>query len=510
MYRPEFVNAYKKSGSTLPIHAWEKFVASKLPQFQSKEDIYAPAPIFIKIRGGINEPQSTIKLSVPTTSPTWYQYLTKTLENMTKISGVDVYTNTGECLKNLEPKALFCAGECDLKDKRGNIVRLENMVTPPIKMSTNKNNTLKNWWTQNTDSLARILANKLKDMNTMELENACQPDALIQNTIQTYLESNAPNEMSWNEFIDNFGNDNNRASAKDIAKKILFTIRKGMEHNEEQIQNYQAVSSNLGGKSMFKKTTIVQSKYKDGALLYQDIIEDALTLPHLGKSVVDAIRYGTKSVTEKPKLVESSVVSSDWHPLQSFYQNHYYPAHGKLPGHIMQEFNKTSGKIYNGFKGNSQEAIDRFMLYSGRAIDPVGIIFDKKWREKRRQKREAKKKGTTANVKRQGKLRRFWNKVTGKKEKAIIDGREFTANDNNINGPRLIDLEDVRQMNSQMPRLIDLEDVRQTSSQMPRLIDLEADSEYPDLMEVEIPSNRVLSQPLWKTQLPSIADLLNN
>jgi hypothetical protein len=492
MYKSEFVSAYINSKSTLPIETWEKCVGSKLPRFQSKDDIYAPVPIYVKICGGINEPQGTIKLSIPVTSDAWYTQLVQTLEKMTKKSGLNVYSNTGTCIKDMQPRQLFYAGECDLKNDKGKLIRLESLVQPPMKLSTNKNNLLKDWWNGNTDNLAKVIATKLKDMNTLELENACQVDGLVQNTIQTYLEKNVPNKYTWDEFIDNFGNDSNRTTSKDLAKKILSSIRMGMEHNEEHIQNYQAVASSLGaGKSMFKKTNTIKSKYKDGMLMYQEIMEDALNLPLLGKNIIHAIRYGTKTVSSAVTSVPKLKTQSDWHPLQSFYNNHYYGIHGKLPGHIMQAYNKNAGQVYTGFKGNAQEAINRFMLYSGRAIDPVqGIVGD--WLKRKRRERRIRGKAKP-NI-----FRRAIDRVRGYR-----DGRKygkyresdyergFQSGTTSATGSKMPDLIPITR---EMPELIPIK-------KGPKLVDL--DSEL-----IEIPSDESLNKPLWKT-LPSIADLLN-
>jgi hypothetical protein len=53
------------------------------------------------------------------------------------------------------------------------------------------------------------------------------------------------------------------------------------------------------------------------------------------------------------------------HPVSSYYKLHY-KVHGKLPGHVIEGYNK--GRVESQYTGDSDRAIDMFNLYSGRAV----------------------------------------------------------------------------------------------------------------------------------------------
>lgn len=383
MYRKELVQAHEHSGSSLPIHDWVNLIGKKMSRFSTPSDIYAPIPVYVKLSGSVNEPKGTVKLFVDATNPEWYKQLTSTLQKMTSINGsnVEITNMLGKSIKDFTPAQLYAAGECDLR-KSNEVVRVNSFAAPPAKMLGNKHQALTTWWRNNTDALAKRIASELKGKSQLQLENACNVDGPVQKIIENHLSNNTIDGQSWDDFMENYSN--GKTNLRDLSQKILHTFRIGMSQNEQNIHDYYALSesinnNNNSGQKMFKKSSVVaHSIYTNDLVMFQDIAEDALRLPVLENAIVNGIRYGTiknrpqqqQQSIPKPKMTTTTTTTNEksFHPLQTYYQTYHYNRHGKLPGHIMSQYNKNAGVVYKDFPGDAENTINAFLTFSGRNI----------------------------------------------------------------------------------------------------------------------------------------------
>ena len=392
MYKPSFVTAYKKSRSKLPIHVWHQVAGRHLPQFQTDEDVYTPVPINVKLSGGINDPNGSVRLSVCPTNKEWYHDLTSALTEMTGKRNIDVVNMEGKCISGFDTKHLFAAGECDIIDKTTkSVIRLESVIEPPLRMATNKGETLKQWWEDQSESISREVAQVLRGKNMSEIANATTKTGEVYKVIQSKMEQSAPNE-----FLKIYGSGLIRTSAQDLSDKLLHAVRRSLVANEQQIRHYHA-SNVTPDQSLWKQkeTANIQSSYKDDFTLYRDIIDDAIIHPAVSRDVINSVLYGTKKI-EGP-IVTPSVKEqqfSDYHPLESFYKTYYYNTYGKLPGHVVSAYNKTIGTNMQQkmFPGDADEAFNVFHMLSGRAFDLIEKGGSGRGGGKSRHKKNKKKK----------------------------------------------------------------------------------------------------------------------
>jgi hypothetical protein len=387
MYKPSFVYAHQASKSTLPIDVWCEVVGKKLPQFQSEEDIYSPVPIYVKIAGGINQPNGTIKLSVSPTNKDWYKNLIGALSEITKVKNLSVVNMEGKCISSYNTRALMCVGECDLLNERGKPVRLEHVVAPPLKLSTNKISELKEWWDVNGEKMAKSVAQHMKGLSMAEIAAATTINGPVHQIIEQHIKHNTLHNMDWETFADTYGN--SRTSLAHISQKLLGAVRTALQANEHQVRNYHATEGigseaslwKRDGNASAKQPGALKSRYKDDFTLYRDIVEDAMYNPLVKQEMVQSILYGTKpaatidcgSCSKGKKKKEKKPIESEIHPLQLYYQKHHYLIHGKLPGHVIHQYNKNLGNsVDKTFPGDATKTIDLFNLYTARAVEPIG------------------------------------------------------------------------------------------------------------------------------------------
>lgn len=367
MYKPAFVEAYKKSHSKLPIHVWRQVAGRHLPQFKTDEDVYRPVPIYVKLSGGINDPNGTVCLSVCPTNKDWYGDLTSALTEMTGKKNIDVVNMEGRCISDFKTKNLFFAGECDVIDKgTKQLIRLESVVEPPLRMANNKTETLKQWWHDQSEDISREIAQVLRGKNMTEIASATTKKGEVYDVIRSKLQENAPDD-----FLKVYGSGLIRTSVEDLSDKLLHAVRRSLVANEKQIRHFGAKTE---GESLWKEkeTQAIQSAYNDDFTMYRDIIDDAIYHPAVSRDVLNSVLYGTKKL-EGPVQTVKEQQFSDYHPLESFYKTYYYNTYGKLPGHVVSAYNKTIGTNMQQkmFPGDAEQAFEVFHMMSGRAFDLV-------------------------------------------------------------------------------------------------------------------------------------------
>jgi hypothetical protein len=556
MYRPEFIHAYNLSRSKLPIDSWAQIIGKNLPQFSSASSIYNPITIQVKMAGETNSPTGAVKMSVDATDANWYSKLLNVLESMTnkKISSVVNYL--GNSIESLSPADLAKVGECDLIDSNKKTpLRLAEPVQPPMYMSHNKLGHLKKWWEEKRDGLAQKIAADLKGLNMSEIAAATKLDGPVQTTISKYLERNTLDGLTWNEFAKTYGN--GMTDLTEMSKKLLDAVRAGLIANETQIRNYHA---NVGSEAALWRnpTSQVQTKYKDDQVMFQDILEDVMYHPLVGKEMVQGVLYGIESKMgtktrgqSKPRGdTRAKNLDDSKHPIQSYYQDYHFPIHGKLPGHVMTKYNKNAGLIASNYPGDKKRAFDMFNLFSGRTID---CGCGKKKKEMKKKPEEMKERigtqmpklipiGGEAQERRMPKLIPIGGEMKEERMPKLIPiggeaqerrmpklipiGGEMKE-ERMPQMPKLIPIggeakeERMPQMpklipiggevKPQMPKLIPIGGKTQEriGTQMPKLIPINGKSQVPiNAHPVQRSSDAKLNEPIWVDDAPNLMDFL--
>ena len=356
MYTPQLLHAYDTSESSLPIEHWVECVATKLPQFQLPSDIYAAIPLDIQMTGSLSN--GSVQLCVsPSSDSAWYKGLIAVLEKMTNQKGIGVRNYLGTPIQDMSPKQLTCASECDIyRLSDGKTVRLASVVPPPLHMMTDKVHQMKGWWNENRASLSNAIAEQLKGKNMAEIAKATNDSGLVQQTIAKYMSEHLPHGMSFEEFMQTYSGNSNRASLEGISGQVLNAVRASLVANEKQVRDFHATEGTES--SLWKKTdnTPAVGRRIDEFTMYKDIVEDAVFHPLVGREIIQSIMYGSvatqqqqqqsKGIGKKVVPVSVSNRSVPNRPIGAaatssidYYTKIHYPIHGKMPGHYLDNLN---------------------------------------------------------------------------------------------------------------------------------------------------------------------------
>ncbi len=360
MFRPEILFCYNKSGSKLPLNTWVEVVGKNLPQFKNMNTLYRDIPIAVSL----SHSGEAVKLAVSPDDANWYNKLVNVVQDMTGKRNIEIVNYLGNNIKDMTPKQLLQCSLCEVVDKQTKSpVRIASLVEPPKYMSSNKHAELKSWWTNNRENLAKDIANQLKSMTMDEIASATRANGPVQQTIEQFLERNTLDDATWQEFTSTYGS--GKMEASDMAKKLLESVKLGLRANERVIRDFHAANA-VGASALWSKShNTTASKYKDDFTLYRDIMEDVVYKPDVSSNVVNGILYG-KSEQQQP-IARKITSSSSINPIQMFYKEYYYPIHGKMPSHIMDDY--IGNKSSNGYPGDPKRAFDMFNLFSGKTID---------------------------------------------------------------------------------------------------------------------------------------------
>lgn len=358
MYTPQLLQSYKSSKSNLPLSTWVNIIGKNLPQFKNEENIFNPVPIPVRLAEGSN---GSVLISVAPSNQDWYKTVTGALEKMTGRRNISIVNYVGEPIKYMSMAKLAHVGECNVIDTTtGKSVRLPKIVPPPLELSTNKVAQLKDWWNSNREELSASIASNLKGLNMAEIAKATSPNGSVFKTINNYISNHTIKNLEWSEFTRTFGKS---VDSEHLAEFILGAVKNSLTANEKQIRNYHATEGIEA--SLWKKVTTGKNKYKDDFTMYQDIVDDAIFHTMVGQKVIQSIVYGVEKKTTPLKRVTKEAA---FHPVDTYYKEHHYPVHGKLPGHVIESYNKTFGKVETKYTGNPEKAIQMFNLYVGNSV----------------------------------------------------------------------------------------------------------------------------------------------
>lgn len=414
MYTPQVLHAYKSSKSTLPITTWVQVVGRNLPQFRSDADIFNPIPIQIKLA---DRSDGNVVVSVSPADPKWYETLVEALNKMiggsgTSAGGASATSATrgrgvaqrvggdsnvraeganiritdylGQPISGLSPARLAAVGECDVIDVATNQpIRLKSIVPPPLELSTNKTAQLKTWWTENRNSLAQKIAGELSGLTMSELAKVTSLDGPIQKAVERHLEHSTLHGMSWSDFTRTFGTE---STVDGPAKIVLDAIRQSLKANEKTIRDFHATVE--GSESLWSASAPVSTPYKEDLAMYRDIVEDAVHHSLVGSRMIQAVTYGVgKKASSKKVLSKKQNRPSGVNPVANYYNQYHYKVHGKLPGHIMSQYNAKSEQSKD-YPGDPDRVMAAFHLFTGRSVIGCGVCGGKKKKEKQQQRQQ--------------------------------------------------------------------------------------------------------------------------
>lgn len=377
-YHLQFRSAHQRSGSKLPIDVWYKVIGMHLPEFSQPENVFAPVLVSVKIAGGIQDSDGSVRLSVAPTDPNWYESLAEGVKEMISAkSPVKLVDYLGKSINGLDAVGLANCGELDVLDaKTGKLLRLKagaELPAPPQRMATDKPITLRKWFNENKSKMVGLVAKELKGLSMSEIAHNAQERGVIQDSLERLIESTVP---SWPKFVATYGMDHLARSSDPseacsaVAGRIMYAVREGLEANEAQIRKYH---STVGTEStLWKKNKNIASQYQDDFLMYQHIAEDAIERPIVAAQIIGAMLHGHERFSRRPRrkrTVRKTNVQSEFHPIATYYSDIHYKKHGKLPGHLIERYNKRE-TFPEKYPGDAKKVFDVFNALLGNPTMP--------------------------------------------------------------------------------------------------------------------------------------------
>ena len=375
MYQPLFVQVYRQMGSDLPIGVWAEVVGRNLPMFKSDNQIYNPATVRVKMTKNVTDPEGTVQLDVALSDADWYGKLTSAIGKMmgcrTPIDLVDV---TGKSIHGSSYAALNSAGDLDVVDRRTRQpVYVGKIVPPPREMASDKHVDIGEWFSGLRTKLCDVITDKLQGCDMVTLQTAVAQGGPVQRAIEQTITASQPD---WSKFLQTYARDDDAralspvAVAKQLSRSVLTEVRKCLRANKKRINRFYAYKQGSGEKLWDDKvaSNVTRPVYQSDLEMFDDLVDDALSKSALAQKVYWTVHAGT-NVASSAKRTKSRPVLRDTgeHPLDWYYHQHHYKRFGKLPGHVVQSFNKNRGVNKRApYPGDSIKAIAAFHLFSGR------------------------------------------------------------------------------------------------------------------------------------------------
>ena len=384
-YRPRFVQVYNLYGKStgMKIDVWADVIGKQMQEFSSTRQVYKPATIIIRLTKKLNDPQGSVKIQVPLTDSDWYPQLLKDVREMTNISRkIDIVNYAGEPIKDFSTRKITTSSEFNIVDKQtGKFIRVASAIEPPRKMSSKKTHYITEWWDGIKEDISSIIIDSLKKKNMTSIVSAVASDGDIQSRVNKCIMGSNPFGESWRDFLQTYAEDNvvRQLDPNDVSKQItniiLEKIKNGLKSNQAQIGAYFSQVESKQEK-LWDDNVSNESIYSNRHEMFQDIFEDTLHSNNLRKQVCQIVNNG-RNVDRKLKSVNKRVQHQRQarpnapHPLTSYYHEHHYDTFGKMPGHVINEFNKNynKNKVDAKYPGDPKDAQNMFLLYSGRFRD---------------------------------------------------------------------------------------------------------------------------------------------
>ena len=366
----------------IPIQEWTRIIGSKMPMFASKNRIYRPSTIYIKMTEDVTDPEGTVKIQVPVFDDAWYSTVTDVVGEMVHVENVDIVDYKGNSISGLSRLQLGRVGELTIINANtGDPVYVATVVAPPKRVCSTKQRDISEWFDGTKDLLCKKIVQQLQTCDFNSLAAVVSQTGPLRKMIKSHLIDSSPQNMPWTEFLKTFAQDNvarnldstNVANA--VSDAILSEIKKGLRANKHQIETYYAHksgdASNLwGGKNKSKQNSMFSSDLE----MYQDITDEAIYRPCLDSRVCRIINMGESVCQSKTVPISRKIRASNVKdPLDEYFHGDYFKRFGKLPAHVTRKIASKYGKDKENkpYPGNANVAREMYNLFSGRHAYPT-------------------------------------------------------------------------------------------------------------------------------------------
>ena len=384
-YSQRFKDAYELhgAGTGMDIDTWCEDVGKHLSEFQSKRQIFNPVSLSVKLTPDFNDPQGSVKIQIPVTDHDWFHTLTDVISGMVNQDNIDVVDCTGESIKGFSAEQILESSGFDVVDNDSRrFIRIDNVVAPPRKMCNNKPQYILQWWETIRDDIStEVISELCKKKNMATIAPAVSLKGPLHARIESMLSGSNPFGESWNTFLQTYAVDDvtrgldTKQVTKRIADIIISRLRTGLFSNQRHIGAYFSQIED-DEDQLWDDGQKSKSIYTDKTEMFKDIFEDVIFQGSLERDICDTIYHGYNVVQHNQKKVKFSPPRkiNKQHPMDEYYHTHHYKEFGKMPGHVVNKFNKNFKKdnehVNTQYPGIPEKAMDAFYKYIGKISKP--------------------------------------------------------------------------------------------------------------------------------------------
>lgn len=411
-YSPAFIIVHKRLAPALPIGRFASIVNPQAIGFNSQKDFYAPVRFSVQVAEGVT---GAIRLDVATEkNPNWLQdmkeQLTETLGLRAvgdAVNAIDLRTITGKPLEQVPTTQLHTIGKLYVyRTDTGEPVRLPAIPNVPAEYRVTKVSDLKAWVNKLGDSIPSAVAAVLKGKDSHEVEAALRNEGEVVKTIEKELEK----RQDWAEFVRLHQSNSSKSALKPedaqkvlrkVSKQILTYVRNfvgaAREEVKKQITAEQAqkirASSNiqkdeehllapvLSGEPLSKTN---MGDIKQNNKLFHTLVEDALSVPTLQKSLVGVI-YNFDPSSSSSSSLKNQVIASqrpamkrvsssaNHHPWYAHIHHTLLPIRGAYPSDYLARHTRQDMSARAPFIGDVAKTYQAYHRFVGACSAPPAL-----------------------------------------------------------------------------------------------------------------------------------------
>lgn len=396
-FSSSFQQAHKRLAPHLPIKRFAAVVNPQSIGLSSAADFYAPVRFSVQASGKANDPTGIICMDVAVQkNPDWLHdmkaQLVETMGLSESNSPVELKTVTGMPLERVPVEQLHNVGKLSVfHSMEKEPIRVAALPPVPAEYRSNKTADLKQWVAQLADTIPQAVAAVLKGKNIYEVEEALRSEGgAVVKEIQRQLDCVSKGRDANNSFPE-FVRLHQANSAKcaepeackqlqkKVAKQILTYIRTFINAAQDDVLHHiaaeqaQKAVATVGDehllKPVFKSSTAAVAKPK----LYASLVEDALKVPALQKSLVSTIyNFDSKSFanatafasTARPLAKRVQSVASH-HPWFAHIHHTLLPIRGTYPSDYLTRHTRKDMSARAPFVGDLNKTYDAYHRFSG-------------------------------------------------------------------------------------------------------------------------------------------------
>ena len=403
-YSPSFVSVHKRLAPAIPIGRFASYVNPQAIGFNSESDFYAPIQFSVQVAHGVT---GALRLDIATQkNSNWRSDMKDRLATTLGVSSsIELRTVTGKNLDQVGDAQLENVGKLNVYDaKTGKLIRLPALPSSvPPEYRTTKVADLHQWAQKLENYVPDVVAGVLKGKDKHEVEEALRIDGSVQKAIEDKIQNGA--SFGWNEFVRLHQSNSSKAQIpkeeaqkllRKVSKQILTYVRSFVGAASEQVNSYIASEQAQKNKSTLlnkedehllkpilsaARTESYNTTAKSSSSLYRTLVEDALSMPTLQKSLVASVynfdlsaseRKSAAAVVASVRPAMKRIVSavSYHHPMNAHTHHTLLPLRGSYPADYIVRHTRQDMSAKAPFIGNATKVYEAYHKFSGAHAAP--------------------------------------------------------------------------------------------------------------------------------------------